>query len=369
MEFVFNRDELIPALNFVIPLIPPKSSFTILQNILLRSETGKIVISGTDLDVFVEKSITAEISQGSKGEKVVLPGKKLLAIAKEIEVDRINLRITEQIATVLGIRSNFTFPTVDPSEYPEIPGLPEDITFEIKWEDFWPLIKAVSFVSSRDYTKGAMSGILLSSKGDSLHVVATDGVKLGFIEKKVKIKPEFELILPPKAFDLLSGYSGKITFGLQGGENPKLFGLQGEDIQITGRLIQGPFPAYEGVIPKEFVGQLQIDKKNFEATLKRVALFANTTTKAVYLDLSPGLINMNVSTPNVGAAREEIEANYDGDDLKVGFNAAFMLEILRHIDADSVNIRFTSAASAMKIEPEEKGEVEIFYLLMPVRMG
>ncbi|HIE06294.1 MAG TPA: DNA polymerase III subunit beta [bacterium (Candidatus Stahlbacteria)] len=369
MEIVFNRDELISALNFVIPLIPPKSSFTILQNILLRSETGKIVISGTDLDVFVEKLITAEITQGTEGEKAVLPGKKLLAIAKEIEVDRVNLRIAEQIATIMGIRSNFTFPTIDPSEYPEIPPLPDDIKFDVGWDEFWPLIRNVSFVSSRDYTKGAMSGVLLSSKGDSLRVVATDGVKLGYIEKKVGIEHEFELILPPKAFELLSGYTGKITFGLQCGENPKLFGLKGEDIQITGRLIQGPFPSFEGVIPKDFVGELKIDKKNFESTLRRVALFANTTTRAVYLDVAPGLINMNVSTPNVGAAREEIEAGYEGDEMKVGFNAVYMLEILKHIGGDSVNIRFTSAASAMKIEPGEKGDIELFYLLMPVRMG
>ncbi|RKX71781.1 DNA polymerase III subunit beta [candidate division WOR-3 bacterium] len=368
MELIFDRDELISALNSVIPLIPPKSAFSILQNILIRIESGKVIIAGSDLDVFIEKTLTAEIAQGEK-EKVLLPGKKLLAIAKEIEVDRINLRIAEQVATVLGIRSNFTFPTIDPAEYPEIPKFPDGASFEINWPDLWKLIKAVSFVASKDYSKGAMSGILFTSSGDALRIVTTDGVKLGFIEKRERFGPEFSLIIPPKAFDLISGYSGMVTFGLESGDSPKLFGIKGEDIQITGRLIQGPFPAYEGVIPKEFVGELKVSKKNFESTLRRVSLFANTTTKAVYLDLAPGLINMNISTPNVGAAREEIEAEYEGEELKIGFNASFMIDILRHIDSDRIKIGFTSPASAMKIEPEEKGDIEVFYLLMPVRMG
>ncbi|HID32674.1 MAG TPA: DNA polymerase III subunit beta [bacterium (Candidatus Stahlbacteria)] len=373
MEIVFDRDELLSALNFVTPLIPTKSAFSILQNVLIRTEGGKVILTGSDLDVFIEKAITAEISEGTEGERFLLPGKKLLAIAREIEVDRINLRISEDIVTILGIRSNFTFPTISPSEYPAIPSFPEETTFEINWEDLWKLVRTASFVASKDYSRGAMSGVLLSSKGEELRVVATDGVRLAFTEKRDKFGPEFSLILPPKAFDLLSNYSGKVTFGIHSqnasAEGPRLFGIRGEAIQITGRLIQGPFPAYEGIIPKEFIGNLRVDKKSFESTLKRVSLFANVATKAVYLELGTGLVNMNISTPEIGSAREEIEAQYEGDELKVGFNASFMSEILRHIDSDKIVIRFTSAASAMKIEPEEKEDVEIFYLLMPIRMG
>jgi DNA polymerase-3 subunit beta len=203
-----------------------------------------------------------------------------------------------------------------------------------------------------------------------LRVVATDGVRLGFVENPTLISKagvEFNLIVPPKAFDILSGYSGRVTIGIH--DDATMFGIRGEDVQVIGRLIQGPFPAYEGVIPKDFVGTLTVNKKSFESTLRRVSLFASTTTRAVYLELGPDLINMNISTPDIGSAREEIEARYDGEELKIGFNASYMSDILRHLDSDQIMIRFTSAGSAMKIEPEEKGDVEIFYLLMPIRMS
>lgn len=374
MVFSISRELLQANLSKVISIIPSKSTFTILQNILLEATKNRLSIQGTDLEVFIKRDFPCTISNDGR---VMVPGKKIIEILRETREDILKFSLVGQVLKIEAGKTVFSIPHLDPQEFPEMPKLPPKTWFKIEAGVLTKMVIASVFATARDVSKGAMTGLLLQKKSKDLRMISTDGHRLAFVKNGGGIKEggAGEVIVPPKVFELMSDIVEseviEIRTGEEGRGEENLLGFSFANTTIISRLIQGPFPDYEKVIPTKFSGELKIRKDILESALRRVALFSNQFTRAVRFTFpSAETLNIYSATPDVGEAKEDVSCSYEGGEMTIGFNASYLLEILKHVAAEDVSLKYTSATTAVLVQAA--GEVsqgfEKVYLIMPLRM-
>ncbi len=360
MDFKIDKSTFEKTLNNIVRIIPPKSTYTILQNIIIEAKNKKLLIQATDLDIFIKKVIPAEIKDEGK---VLIPGKKILEITKASNVDTINFKLKELKLLVTAGNARWTLPSLDYQEFPEIPKFPEKKWFDMGIVDLQDMVETTIFMVARDISRRPMNGLLMQIKNKELRFVSTDGARLA-MHKKDKKAESGDLIIATKTLDLIDFSKGeeKIDFFAE----ERMMGLKYIDTEIISRLIEGPYPNYEGVIPKEFKGKASIEKDILEGALNRVSLVAPPHIKNVRFEFFENKILLSASSSDFGEAKEEIPCMYDGERIGVWFNAAFVLETLRHLNVNEVIFQLTSATTAALVSA--KGDEELLYLLMPLRI-
>ncbi len=362
MEFKISRSLLEKILQNIVKLIPPKSTYTVLQNIIIEAKENKIFIEGTDLDTFIKKFTKAEVK---KEGKVLISGKKLLEITREANVEELNFKLKELNLEISAGNAHFNIPALDYQEFPEIPKFPEKRWFEITIGEFTTQIDSTIFMVSKDISRRPMNGALIQVKEDTLNMVTTDGARLALYKKSLSGgAPSGEVIVSPKVFDLIE-YDipeERVEVFIE----ERMVGLKFLNTSIIARLIEGPYPNYEGVIPRAFIGICSVEKPFLEGALRRVSLVASPNLKNVKFDFKRDNVLLSAASPDIGEAKEEIPCKYEGEEISIWYNAGFFLELLRHINTEEAVIQLTSATSATLIKPKE-GE-SLIYLLMPLRI-
>ncbi len=359
MEFKINKNILEKALSSVVKIIPPKSTYTVLQNVIIEAKGHNLSIEATDLDIFIRKTITAEVKEPGK---VLIPGKKILEITRESNTEEIGFRLKELNFQISCGNAKFNIPSLDSQEFPEIPKFPEKRWFEITLGEMQEMVDATIFMVAKDISRRPMNGVLVQLKGGELRLISTDGARLALVKREKK-ETSGELIISTKVFDLLEYQNPEEKLEVYIDE--RMVGFKFLDSMVIARLIEGPYPNYEGVIPKSYVGTCAIDKNVLEGGLKRVSLVASPHIKNVKFDFAEKGINLSASSPDIGEAREDVACHYEGEKMGLWFNANFMLEILRHVN-DEVVLQLTSQSTAATMKP--KSNDHLLYLLMPLRI-
>uniref|UniRef100_A0A7C4XNG3 Beta sliding clamp n=1 Tax=candidate division WOR-3 bacterium TaxID=2052148 RepID=A0A7C4XNG3_UNCW3 len=362
MEFTVNKVLFEKTLQGIVKLIPPKSTYTVLQNIIIEAKENKIFIEGTDLDIFVKKIMPVQVK---KEGKVLLPGKKLLEITREANVDELNFKLKELNLGINAGNAYFNIPALDYQEFPEIPKFPEKKWFELSIGEFSEQVDKTIFMVSKDIARRPMNGVLIQIKENNLNMVTTDGARLALFRRGLsKGLTQGEVIVSPKVFELIENEKPeeKIEVFIE----ERMVGMKFMDTSIIARLIEGPYPNYEGVIPRAFIGTCIVERSIIEGGLKRVSLVSSPNLKNVKFDFKKEGLLLSSSSPDIGEAKEEIPCKYEGEGVGIWYNAQFFLEILRHINTDEAVIQITSATSATLIKPKE--DENLLYLLMPLRI-
>jgi DNA polymerase-3 subunit beta len=360
MEFRIGKNALERTLSNIVRIIPPKSTYTVLQNIVLQAGEKELSIEATDLDIFIKKVVPAEVKESGK---VLIPGKKILEITRESNSEEIEFSLKELNLQISAGNARFNIPSLDYQEYPEVPKFPEKEWFELMIGEMQEMVDSTIFMVAKDISRRPMNGVLMQLKENELKFVTTDGARLA-LNKKDKTANAGELIVAPKLFDLVSFTNPDEKVQIFSEE--RMMGLKFMDTTIIARLIEGPYPNYEGVIPKSFAGNCTIEKDILDGALKRVSLVSSPHIKNVKFDFTTGGIVLSASSPDIGEAKEEIPSIYEGENLGVWFNANYIIEILRHIDTSDVVMQLTSQSTAALLRP--KGDENILYLLMPLRI-
>lgn len=360
MEFKIGKSALEKTLGSIVKIIPPKSTYTVLQNITLEAKENELSIEATDLDIFIKKVVPAEIKEGGK---VLIPGKKILEITRESNTDEIGFKLKELNLQISAGNAHFNIPSLDYQEFPEVPKFPQKKWFEMKIGEVQEMVDSTIFMVAKDISRRPMNGVLIQLKEEELKFVTTDGARLALNKREEKESPD-ELIVAPKLFDLISYANPEEKIEIFSEE--RMMGLKFADTTIIARLIEGPYPNYEGVIPKTFVGNCAIEKDILDGALKRVSLVSSPHIKNVKFDFTAGGITLSASSPDIGEAKEEVPCIYEGENLGVWFNANYIIEILRHIATSDVVMQLTSQSTAALVRP--KGDENILYLLMPLRI-
>lgn len=360
MDFKIGKTALEKTLSSVVRIIPPKSTYTVLQNVILEAREKQLSVEATDLDIFIKKVVPADIKETGK---VLIPGKKILEITRESGAEEIGFKLKELNLQISAGNAHFNIPSLDYQEFPEVPKFPEKKWFAMKLGEAQEMVDSTIFMVAKDISRRPMNGVLVQVKEGELKFVTTDGARLALNKKEKKESPG-ELIVAPKLFDLINFESPEEALEVYAEE--RMMGLRFLDTTIIARLIEGPYPNYEGVIPKAFVGNCTIEKNVLDGALKRVSLVSSPHIKNVKFDFSSGGIVLSASSPDIGEAKEEIPGVYEGEKLGIWFNASYIIEILRHVSTSDVVMQLTSQSTAALLGP--KAEENVLYLLMPLRI-
>jgi DNA polymerase-3 subunit beta len=368
MRFTISREKLQEGLNAVSASIPTKTTLPVLANILVETTDRGIRLSGTDLDIAVSTEVAADVEASGA---VTIPAKKLSELARELPPSPVKIAaLGEQRITLECGRSKFKLLGLPRDEFPTFPVVRFDESWRIKSGDLQKLIGATAFAVSAEESRPILNGVLWELRPEEMRMVATNGHRLAKMETPIVASsaPASDLIVPPKALEQVRRlFPAEEELEVARGENH--IGFRSPLTAVFTRLIEGPYPNYDQVIPRDNDKFAIADKGALVSALKRMSVIASDQTHRIRMAFNSGMLKFSVTTPDLGEAQDELPIRYDGDPLEIGFNASYLLEILRFMPTDEVKLTFKAPERAATIEPEGWSDPATYMcLVMPLRL-
>jgi DNA polymerase-3 subunit beta len=368
MRFTISREKLQEGLAAVAPSIPPKTTLPVLANILVETTERGIRLSGTDLDIAVSTEVIADVE--SPGA-ITIPAKKLSEIARELPPAPVKIgAVGEQRISLECGRSRFKLLGLPRDEFPSFPQVGFHESWRVRSGDLQKLISHTAFAVSTEESRPILNGVLWELHPDRMRMVATNGHRLTRMDLPITMgnSPKVELIIPPKALEQVRRlFPAEEDLEVAQGENH--LGFRSPFTTVFTRLIEGPYPNYEQVIPRDNDRVAISDKIALTSALKRMSVIASDQTHRIRLSFNAALLRFSVQTPDLGEAQDELPIRFTGDPIDIGFNANYLLEILRYIPTDEVRITLKAPERAATVEPELWADPASYLcLVMPLRL-
>lgn len=366
MQLSIIREDLLKPLQQIIGAVERRQTMPALSNLLLRGSDQNLSITATDLEVELVASLDMEIEdQGA----TTIPARKLLDICRSLpDQAKIAVNSSNEKIKVSSGRSRFTLATLPAEDFPTIDDLELDQNVVIKEGEFKALIEKTAFAMAQQDVRYYLNGLLIELDSGQIRTVATDGHRLALsqLAHKSDIEGSRQIILPRKGVQellrLLSNEDNEITASI--GKNHLRVNLA--NLQFTSKLIDGRFPEYQRVLPEECDNRAQIDKVSLKQALARASILSNEKYKGIRLILDNNIMIIQAHNPEHEEAEDEIEIEYTGERLEVGFNVVYLLDVLNALESDKVEIIIQDAnSSALIVSPESQASR---YVVMPMRL-
>ncbi|HET7599058.1 MAG TPA: DNA polymerase III subunit beta [Gemmatimonadales bacterium] len=369
MKLTITREQLQEGLVAVAASVPAKTTLPVLANLLLEASREGLRLSGTDLDIAVATTVPASVDQEGA---ITLPARKLVEIVRELPSAPMRMVASgEQRVTIECGRSRFRLLGLPREEFPAFPAVKFDGAWRASSKDLQKLIGHVAFAASTEESRPILNGVLWELRPDRMRMVATNGHRLARMDVPTPASGgagTADLIVPPKALEQIRRLFGpEDEIEIARSENH--LGFRSARTQVFTRLIEGPYPNYEQVIPRENDKTATADKGALTAALRRMSIVASDQTHRIRMGFANGTCKLSVQTPDLGEAQEEVTVTYDGEPLEIGFNASYLLEILKYIPTDEVRMTFKAPERAATCEPVAWDDAASFLaLVMPLRL-
>jgi len=367
MKLTITRERLQEGLVAVAASVPSKTTLPVLANILVEATADGVRLSGTDLDIAVSTVVPAEIDETGA---VTLPAKKLVEIVRELPSAAIRVTTAgEQRVNLECGRAKFKLLGIPKDEFPSFPPVDFGDAWTATSSDIQKLINHVAFAASTEESRPILNGVLWELRPERMRMVATNGHRLSRMDVPVSGgSASTDLIVPPKALEQVRRLFGPAD-ELEIARSDNHLGFRSGSTVVFTRLIEGPYPNYEQVIPKENDKAVVIEKQTLQAALRRVGVVASDQTHRVRLLFDGDLLRFSVSTPDLGEAQDEIAVTFGGEPLEIGFNANYLLDILKFMPTDEVRLTFKAPERAATIEPVDWDDpADYLCLVMPLRL-
>jgi DNA polymerase-3 subunit beta len=364
MKFTAEREHILAALQAAIGVVERRQTMPILANVLLSAKDNRLSVTATDLEV--ELVAGADIKSGNDGA-ITLPGRKVLDICRSLpEGAKITVAQDGERVQLKAGKSRFTLSSLPAAEFPVIDEMNVQQTVDIPQSDLKRLLDKTHFSMAQQDVRYYLNGMLLETDGKMLRSVATDGHRLALCEMELAAKGKGQQIIVPRKGVLelqrLLGSEGVVTVTI--GSNH--IRVQIGDIRFTSKLIDGRFPEYSRVIPANPPRLVQADKDVLRSALQRTAILSNEKYRGIRLAMKGNSMTLQAHNPEQEEAEEEIEVQYDGDDLEVGFNVNYLLDAIAAIEGSEVEIGLTDANSSCLIRAPDNSSSR--YVVMPMRL-
>lgn len=369
MKFTLPKSRLFNYLQNVLKVVPTKSTLPILTNVLIEALENKIKISATDLDISITITIESDVTKKGSAS---LPARILFDIIKELPESDIVFEATPQRVEIKIPNGSYKIASISPEEFPKLPAVNTKKEIKISGNDLKEMVEKTTFACSDDETRPALNGVLWQTKGDKMQMVATDGHRLAkmSIENK-KLKGLYDdVIIPPKVLNLIPGFisSDKQEIGIIFGENNIIFNLS--DIVLTSRLIEGPYPNFDQVIPIENDKKVTIQKDELSHAVKRVSILSNSLTHQVKFSFKGSSLILSTTNADVGGeGKETLDCDYGGDQIELGYNANYIIDILSKIESEEVIFELSTSVAAGIIYSQTIPKDDFLCLVMPLRLA
>ena len=375
MELVVRKTDLLRELQLFQGIVERKNTIPILANVLLEANGAEVKMLATDLEVGLRSKCTATVS---KGGSLTLPAKKLYEIIKALPETDVRIEEDKGGVKVAADRFDSRMQTLPREDFPTLPDAPAQTgtsTATLAREAVRRMIEKTQFAITGEDTRYFLNGALFILRAESMALVSTDGHRLAYISvareraKGAKADDENRVILPRKTLLelgrlLAEGGEGDIRY--ERGENHLFFGV-GDRLLIS-RMIDGQFPAFERVIPKNNDKHVEFDRDRLTSAVKRVALLSNERSRAVKFQIDKGKIEIASSSPEFGEAKEALMVDYAAAPVTICFNAQYVLDFLSVVETESVSLDFKDEMSQAVLKPLGAEGYDYTYVIMPMRI-
>ncbi|MGQ0640233.1 MAG: DNA polymerase III subunit beta [Gemmatimonadaceae bacterium] len=368
MRITISREKLQESLGAVVSSVPTKSTLPVLANVLLETTDRGLKISATDLDIAVSVEAPADIDVSGT---ITVPARKLHEIARELPAAPVRLHtVGEQRLNVECGQSKFRLLGLPKDEFPAFPPVEFGKRAAVPSTDLHRLIGHTSFAVSVEESRPILNGVLWELNQSVQRMVATNGHRLAKFELPLAISAVQgeQFIIPPKALEQVRRLFPEGE-EVQLGHAENHLGFQSPVATVLTRLIEGPYPNYDQVIPRDNDRVAVVNRANLTSALRRMAIVASDQTHRVRLSFNTAILRFSVQTPDLGEAQDEMQVDYSGDPLEIGFNGMYLLETLRYMPTDDVKITFKNPERAATIEPSNWSDsAKYLGLVMPLRL-
>ena len=369
MNFTIDRNTLLKPLSHVYSVVERRNTIPILSNVLIETSSSKVSFTATDMDMdIVEETSCIVSSQG----KATLVAHTLHDIVRKLpDGSEIKIELIDLNVEVSAGKSKFILPTLPVDDYPIMTNVEKGHEFNVQSIDLANLIDNTKFAISSEETRYYLNGIFLhipDANKEKLRAVATDGHRLAQAEIPI---PEGAqdmpgIILPKKAVGeirkLTESTDGKIKIIISNSKAKFIF----PNSILTTKLIEGSFPDYQRVIPKENLNKLVVSNIQFSRAIDRVSTVSIEKSRAVKLSLNNNLLSLNVNSHDLGDASEDLEIDYNYESIDIGFNSKYLLDIASQVQGKEIEILLSDSASpALITDPDQDG---VIFVLMPMRV-
>jgi DNA polymerase-3 subunit beta len=371
MKFIVSSTRLLKELQIIGGLIQTNQALPILDNFLLKLEENSLVLTASDMETSM--SIAIEVESDSSG-LVAVPARILLDTLKSLPEQPLTFMfdLENYSLEISSDYGKYALACLDGADFPILPELQDAASVTIPADSLAIAIQKTLFATGNDDLRPVMSGVFFQFTSDNLTFVATDAHKLvRYRRTDLMSDSTAEFIMPKKPLNQLRlsvGAAESVTISFNA-TNAK---FEYDNTELTCRLIEGRYPNYEAVIPKINPNVLHIERASFLSSLKRVSIFANKTTHQIRLRLAGTEVNISAEDIDFSnKAHERLACDYQGEDMDIGFNSKFLIEMLSNLDSKEVRMEMSVPNKAGLIMPEdgsEEGE-DVLMLVMPVMLS
>jgi DNA polymerase III subunit beta len=365
MKISVARGELLEALSTVGKGLSSRTTLPILSGILLSASGDSLTLQSTDLEVSIKDAVPVRVE---KDGQVVVPGRLVTEIVRNLPEEAVTIDATAHDHAVISCaHSSFTVKTLSPEDFPKFPEVHTEKRVSIPTDTLVSVVRQVSKAVSRDETRPILTGVLLVIEGDVLRMVATDSYRLAVREVVLgsAVAEGIDVVVPGKAVEevpKLAAGSESVSVGVS--ENQVVFEF-GQTTYVS-RRIEGNFPNYRQLIPKERETVVTVDRNELAEAVKRVSLMAQHNAP-LRLKVTESTLTLSANTQDVGEATEDLMVQTEGKDVEIAFNHVFLMDGVAAATSEQVTIEIVSPLKPGVLHPV--GGEDLTYLLMPVRLG
>ena len=366
MKFSIQREAFLKPLQQVIGVVERRQTLPVLGNVLLNASRKSIKLTATDLEVELQAQVSQAVTEPGD---ITLPARKLLDICRTLPDEaQLDISLNKDRVLVRSGKSRFTLSSLPATEFPVIDKIKSARTFSLTQKELHQLIERTAFSMAQQDVRYYLNGLMLEPAGSVLRAVATDGHRLAMCELPADTgeQDSQQVIVPRKGVHELHRLLEQNDTEVQIEIGSNHIRITTDDLRFTSKLIDGRFPDYQRVLPKNADKQLLINRELLRQALTRTSILSNEKYRGIRLEISKNNIKIQAHNPDQEEAIEEIDASYDDESMVVGFNVTYLLDVLNAIDTETVAMSLSDASSSALIH--KPGTEDCRYVVMPMRL-
>lgn len=364
MKLNIEKDQILEALQKVQSIVGQRTTLPILSNVLLEANSGTLKLTTTDLEVSVCTSIQADIQRDGA---TTLPARRFFSICRDLPNHVVEISVDENdVAEIVSGSYNCKLEGLSRDDFPPIPLFEGNTAYTVRQGSLKDILQKTSYAASTDESRAILNGSLMSFKDGKLTVVCTDGRRLALVEKEVDDSGsvDIDIVVPTKTVNELIKTLGEDGDVLIKSSSTQV-AFEFENIFIISKLIDGTYPNYRQVIPSQCEERIAVDREMFQAAIRRVSLMLDDQASSLKIVIRENKLELVTSSPEIGESHEYLPVKYNGKEITIAFNPAFLMAPLKYLDSDEVYLELSDELSPGVI----KSNVPFLYVIMPIRVS
>ncbi len=372
MKFSILQENLNKGLNIVNRFIVSRAQLPILNNILIKTDQGRIKLSATNLEIGINFWLGARVLK--EGE-ICVPARVLTEYITSLPPEKINLESKKNLLEVSSNSYQANFVSLPSVEFPVIPTLKKKPEISLKLKDLSKSIAQVTFASTQDEARPALTGVLIKTTKDGLMLVATDGYRLSLKEIKgikglEKLTKQKEILIPSRALieigKIISEGQRDDALGMSISKENNQVIFSTSSVEVISRLIEGKFPDFERIIPDKNTTKVTIDTESFFQAVRSASIFARESANIIQFEISGSQLEIISNSPQVGENRIKLEVKTEGKKGKIAFNSRYLLDFLNSLNSELLTFEISTSLNPGVFKPVD--DKSYLHIIMPIRV-